>query len=52
MTLNIKYPDDFHIHLRDHELLKYTVPLAAEQFKKVLVMPNTIPPILTYCDAL
>ena len=52
MTLNIKYPDDFHIHLRDHELLKYTVPLATEQFKKVLVMPNTIPPILTYCDAL
>lgn len=51
MSLNIKLPDDFHIHLRDNELLKYTVPLASQQFKRVLVMPNTIPPILNYQDA-
>ena len=51
MSLNIKFPDDFHIHLRDNELLKYTVPLASQQFKRVLVMPNTVPPILNYQDA-
>lgn len=45
-TLTITAPDDWHIHLRDGEALKYTVPHAAAQFRRVIVMPNLVPPVL------
>lgn len=49
--LTITFPDDWHIHLRDHDALKTTVPHAAQSFRRVVVMPNTNPPIKTADDA-
>ncbi len=44
-TLQIRAPDDFHVHLRQGELLRGVVNETASQFKRALVMPNTNPPI-------
>ena len=38
-------PDDFHAHLRQGTLLKASVRGHAGQFARVLLMPNTLPPI-------
>lgn len=40
-------PDDWHHHLRDGEALKTTVPMAARSFRRVIVMPNLVPPVTT-----
>ncbi len=51
-TLTITAPDDWHIHLRDGDVLKYTVPHAARQFRRAIVMPNLVPPVLNADQAL
>ncbi len=40
-------PDDWHLHLRDGEVLWRTVPDAARCFARALVMPNLEPPVAT-----
>lgn len=45
-------PDDAHIHLRDDAYLKRTVPDAARQFRRAIVMPNLVPPITTIVAAI
>ncbi len=40
-------PDDWHIHLRDGAALQTTVPHAAHQFARAIVMPNLRPPVIT-----
>lgn len=51
-TLNILQPDDFHVHLRDNELLERTVLDSSKYFGRVLVMPNLKPPIETTQQAM
>ncbi len=43
----VNQPDDWHVHLRDGEYLRHTVPDSATHFGKVLVMPN-LKPALTH----
>lgn len=50
-TLTLRRPDDFHLHLRDGEMLQAVVPPTAAVFGRALVMPNTEPPVLTGADA-
>jgi dihydroorotase len=50
--LTITRPDDWHLHLRDNELLPYTVPDAARYFGRSIVMPNLMPPVLNTDQAL
>ena len=45
--LIIRQPDDWHIHLRDDEALKITVPHVAAQFARAIIMPNLRPPVTT-----
>ena len=49
--LEIIIPDDFHHHLRDDDHLIDTVYLAMQRFNRVVVLPNTIPPIKNKIDA-
>ncbi len=44
-TLTLPLPDDFHVHLRQGELLKNYAKTVAKEFGRILVMPNTVPPI-------
>ena len=46
-TLTIRRPDDWHVHLRDGEMLEGVVPYTARQFARAIVMPNLVPPITT-----
>jgi len=51
-TIEIIKPDDWHVHFRDGEILNAVVPETSRYFKRAIVMPNLIPPILTGADAL
>jgi dihydroorotase len=44
-TLTIRRPDDWHVHLRDGEMLKAVAPYTARQFARAIVMPNLVPPV-------
>lgn len=44
-TITLPQPDDLHVHLRDGDALKLTVPHAAKQFSRITVMPNLQPAI-------
>ena len=46
-TVIINRPDDWHVHLRDGELLRHTVPATAHHFARALIMPNLKPPLTT-----
>jgi dihydroorotase len=46
-TLTIRKPDDWHVHLRDGEMLQKVAPYTARQFARAMVMPNLVPPITT-----
>jgi dihydroorotase len=46
-TLTIRRPDDWHVHLRDGEMLKRVAPYTARQFARAIVMPNLVPPVTT-----
>ena len=49
--LEIRRPDDLHLHFRDGEALQYTVPATANVFKRAIVMPNLVPPVTTVDSA-
>lgn len=50
-TLTIRKPDDWHVHLRDGEMLAKVAPFTARQFARAIVMPNLVPPITTVEEA-
>jgi dihydroorotase len=45
--LTIRRPDDWHVHLRDGEMLRAVAPFTARQFARAIVMPNLVPPVAT-----
>ena len=45
--LRFRRPDDWHVHLRDGEMLESVVAHTAQQFARAIVMPNLTPPITT-----
>jgi dihydroorotase len=40
-------PDDWHLHLRDGDMLARVVPDTARRFGRAIVMPNLVPPVTT-----
>lgn len=50
-TLTIRRPDDWHLHLRDGDVLRGVLPYTARQFARAIVMPNLSPPVITVADA-
>ena len=46
-TITIRRPDDWHVHLRDGDMLAKVAPYAARQFARAIVMPNLVPPVTT-----
>ncbi|KAJ0453726.1 putative dihydroorotase [Helianthus annuus] len=51
MELSIAQPDDWHLHLRDGELLEAVVSHSAKQFGRAIIMPNLRPPVTTTAAA-
>jgi dihydroorotase len=50
-TLVIRRPDDWHVHLRDGDMLAAVVNATARQFARAIVMPNLKPPVTTVAAA-
>ena len=49
--LILRRPDDWHVHLRDGDMLKAVLPFTARQFGRAIVMPNLSPPVTTTAQA-
>ncbi|KAG0491500.1 hypothetical protein HPP92_004898 [Vanilla planifolia] len=47
MELHLTQPDDWHLHLREGDLLEAVLPYSAQNFGRAIVMPNLKPPITT-----
>jgi dihydroorotase len=47
----IRRPDDWHVHLRDGEMLRSVAPYTARQFARAIVMPNLDPPVTSAAAA-
>ena len=45
--LTLTKPDDWHLHVRDSELLRRVLPDSARRFARAIIMPNLSPPITT-----
>jgi dihydroorotase len=50
-TLTLRRPDDWHVHLRDDDMLRFVADLTARQFARAIVMPNLVPPVTTVAAA-
>lgn len=49
--ITITRPDDWHLHVRDGEALKTTVPHTAATFGRAIIMPNLKPPVTSVAEA-
>jgi len=51
LTLILRQPDDWHVHLRDGAMLEAVIGYSARQFSRAIVMPNLSPPVITVAAA-
>ena len=49
--LTIRRPDDWHVHLRDGDMLRAVAGYTARQFARAIVMPNLAEPVTTIAAA-
>jgi len=50
-SITITKPDDWHVHLRDGEMLEQVAQYTARQFHRAIIMPNLKPPVTTVAMA-
>jgi len=48
--LIIKRPDDWHLHLRDEDMMRAVLPYTVELYGRAIIMPNLRPPVRTVQD--
>ena len=46
-SISITQPDDWHVHLRDGEMLQQVAKYTARQFGRAIIMPNLDTPVTT-----
>lgn len=49
--ITIRQPDDWHVHLRDGDMLRSVANYTARQFARAIVMPNLSPPVTDSASA-
>ncbi|MEM9837696.1 MAG: dihydroorotase [Pseudomonadota bacterium] len=49
--ITIRTPDDWHTHQRDGVMLEAVINYTARQFRRAIVMPNLVEPVITTADA-
>lgn len=49
--LTIVRPDDWHLHVRDGDILNDVVPQTAACFGRAIIMPNLVPPVTNAAEA-
>ena len=50
--ITIRRPDDWHLHVRDGEMLRAVLPYTAKVFGRAILMPNLVPPVRSTHDAI
>lgn len=50
-SISIIRPDDWHLHVRDDDVLKDIIPHTAQRFGRAVIMPNLNPPVTTTAEA-
>ena len=50
--ITIRRPDDWHLHVRDGEMLRAVLPYTAKVFGRAILMPNLVPPVRGTRDAI
>lgn len=50
-VIDIPFPDDWHVHLRDDEMLDAVVGYTARRFRYAMVMPNLGSPLVSVAGA-
>lgn len=50
-SVAIPQPDDWHVHLRNDEMLEAVVGYTARRFRYAMVMPNLVPPVVSTASA-
>jgi dihydroorotase len=50
--LTMRKPDDWHLHVRDNEMLRASLPFTARHFGRAILMPNLLPPVRTTAEAI
>lgn len=51
-SITITTPDDWHLHLRDTDMLAETVGATSRCFRRAVIMPNLAPPVRTASEAI
>jgi dihydroorotase len=52
VEIELRRPDDWHLHLRDGAAMAAVLPFTAARFARAIVMPNLKPPVATTAAAL
>ncbi len=52
IPLTLTRPDDWHLHLRDGDIMAAVLPDTARRFARAIIMPNLKPPVTTTEQAL
>jgi len=50
--ITIRKPDDWHLHVRDGNMLRATLPFTARHFGRAILMPNLVPPVTDVAAAI
>src|SRR5271168_3906210 len=50
-AITLRCPDDWHVHLRDGDMLTTLAQYTARQFAHAIVMPNLVPPVTSVSAA-
>ena len=50
--ITLTRPDDWHLHVRDGDVLADVVPATAQRFGRAIIMPNLVPPVSKAAQAL
>ncbi len=45
--ITIRKPDDFHVHIRDGDMMKLLLPQLVKRYRRAIIMPNLKPPVST-----
>lgn len=51
-SITIRQPDDWHLHVRDGEILNAVLPFTTAHYARAIIMPNLAQPITTVADAI
>jgi len=50
--LKLIRPDDWHLHLRDGDVMNAVLPYTAQHFGRAIIMPNLVPPVTSSATAM